>query len=633
MLLKPTLVVKELMVLRGASVAYRARFRKGINIIAGENSSGKSTLLNLLVYALGADVTHWSEHAKLCDRVRVEVELNGRPAVFSREISERSQQGMDIFAGTLDVAERAPVTEWMRYPYRASGSRVSFSQAVFQLLDIPELETETTGRITLHQILRLLYSDQMTPAENIFRSENFDSPTVREAVGRFLFGAYDSEIYANEVRLKALRNELQDVNASLRSLYLILGKVEHSLTLEWVRAERSNLENRLKSVYAEIARLEQEARGAVEALSLRPQEGAFKRVQEIQAEIRDVDQEMGALELEIADSDLFLLGLERKISALQDSSATADVVAEIRYIWCPSCLSRLPDEENGETCRLCKAPFDRERTRRRIVSQMNEIRVQLEQSEGLQKDRRARLVELGQRRQALRQQWADAEATLRRVEASPTSEVRARIRELTEQAGYVRREIEAVDQQATLIQQLDEMSKRKEEISAGIAHLEDRNDRLRATEQERLAKGYREVADETVLFLKSDLPRQDSFQNPRIVNFSFEKDRISIDGQSYFSASSTVLLKNSFLAGFLFAAARDANFRHLRITILDTLEDKGMEPERSQNFQRLLVDRSAELEADHQLIFATAMVAPEFVGSELIVGEFSTHDQRTLQIG
>src|SRR3954451_24208339 len=101
MLFEPTLIVRELVILRGTNEAYRAKFRRGVNIISGENSSGKSTILNLLAYGLGADITHWSEHAKLCDRVRVEVEANGKPAVFSREIAERSQQGMDIFGGTM----------------------------------------------------------------------------------------------------------------------------------------------------------------------------------------------------------------------------------------------------------------------------------------------------------------------------------------------------------------------------------------------------------------------------------------------------------------------------------------------------------------------------------------------------
>jgi predicted nucleic acid-binding Zn-ribbon protein len=635
MLFEPTLIVRELLVTRGEYIAYREHFRKGVNIISGENSSGKSTLLNLLVYGLGADVSHWSEHAKLCDRVRVEVELNGKPAVFSREISDRPQQPMDIFGGTLEEAEAAPISEWHRYPYKSSQSKHSFSQAIFRLLDVPELETETTGKITIHQILRLLYSDQMTPAENIFRAENFDSPTVREAIGRFLLGAYDTEIYANELRLKALRGDLQTVSGSLTSLYKILGTVKHSLTLEWAAAERTGLSQRLERVYADIADLEgriQENSSSEDGYSLEPQRDAYQRVRELQQQLGSIDEEINSLELEVADSQLFITDLGRKIAALQDSSSTAEAVAGIRYVWCPSCFSRLPDEDDGDVCRLCKVPFDKDRMRSRIVSQMNEMRIQLEQSQTLQRSRAEALNGLERRREEVRGAWARAQAELQRVRRAPTTEARDRLRKLTESAGYLRREIDEIEQKAALIEQLDQLSRQKEELSAEIARLEDRNERLRASEQERLLAAYKKVADETVWFLRHDLPRQDSFERATSVNFSFEKDRTSIDGQSYFSASSTVLLKNSLLCGFLFAAARDPSFRHFRFAILDTLEDKGMEPERSQNFQKLLVDRSQDVTGDHQLIFATAMIAPELANSEYVIGEFSTHDERTLAI-
>lgn len=631
MLFEPTLIVRELAVLRGTKDAYRGKFKSGVNIITGENSSGKSTILNLLAYGLGADITHWSEHAKLCDRVRVEVEVNGKPAVFSREIVEKSQQGMDIFAGTMAAAELAPADEWMRFPYRSSQSKISFSQAVFQLLNLPELETETTGKITLHQIFRLLYSDQMTPAESLFRTEIFDSPNVREAIGRLLFGAYAPEIYVNELELRQLRSELQETSASLKSLYAILGHVEHSLTTEWAEAERVNLETRLKDLHQEIAEIENSAIDQND-LSLAPQQRALQGVQESQKQIAAIDNEIASVELEAADSEVFIKGLDRKIVALQDSSATAEVVSEIHYVWCPSCFGKLPEQSDGVSCRLCKSPFDMERTRRRIVSQMNELRIQLEQSVMLQKERADRISKLRERRLNAQQTWESAKADLRRHFVMPTSEARAQLRRMTEEVGYVRRQIEGVDEKAAFIRKIDELAGRREFLTTQIANLEDKNARLRATEQNRLAKAYSEVADQTVWFLKQDLPRQDSFKDPKVVEFSFEKDKISIDGQSYFSASSTVLLKNSFLAGFLFAAAEDGDFRHFRLAILDTLEDKGMEPARSQNFQRLLVQRSEEVPASHQLIFATAMVAPEFLGTEYIVGAHSTHDDRTLLI-
>ena len=46
-----------------------------VNIIRGENSSGKSTILNFIFYGLGADLSEWSEAARRCSRVVIEAEL------------------------------------------------------------------------------------------------------------------------------------------------------------------------------------------------------------------------------------------------------------------------------------------------------------------------------------------------------------------------------------------------------------------------------------------------------------------------------------------------------------------------------------------------------------------------------
>jgi hypothetical protein len=202
MLFEPTLLVREVAIYRGTGYAYRGSFHEGVNIISGENSSGKSTILSLIVYGLGADISSWSEHAKLCDRVSVEVALNNHVVTLSRLISPQAGQPMDIFPGTLAAAEAAAPTQWFRYPYRTSSSRESFSQAMFHLLNIPELETESSGKLTMHQVLRALYSDQLSAVEKIFRDDNFDSPALREAVGRLLFGAYEADIYANQVKIR-----------------------------------------------------------------------------------------------------------------------------------------------------------------------------------------------------------------------------------------------------------------------------------------------------------------------------------------------------------------------------------------------------------------------------------------------
>lgn len=634
-LFKPTLIIREVAVYRGTSYAYRESLHDGVNIIAGENSSGKSTILSLIVYGLGADISNWSEQAQLCDRVSLEVECNGKVATFSRLISAKSGQPMEIFAGSLEQAEKAPTSEWMRFAYRTSGERESFSQAVFNLLDLPELQTDTSGKLTLHQLLRLMYSDQLSAVDHIFRDENFDSPQLREAIGRFLMGAYDTDIYANQLRIRELDKELAAADATLRGIYALLADVNHSLTLDWAAAERRNVEEQLIRLGEEASRTEAafyEDDGG-DVVSLEPQQRALEAVRAAQKELASVDQEIEGLRLERADSEIFLATLRRKIDALRDSATVAEAISEVEYSWCPACFATLPTHDNSHTCRLCKAPMDEERMRRRVVGQLNELLVQQKQSTSVQADRDRELTELDKQRAATFARWKDAAARLGTASRTPQSDARQKLASLNEQMGYLRRELEEITRQERLIARLDALSTRKADVTAELTRLRDMNERLAATQQERLSNAYRRVERETLALLHHDLPRQDSFEKAESVSFDFKRDAISVDGHTYSSASSTIYLKNALLSSFLAAAAEDPGFRHFRLLILDTIEDKGMEPERSRNFQRLIAERSASLTARHQIIFATAMISPELDNTEYVIGRKSTHAERTLLVG
>ena len=67
--------------------------------------------------------------------------------------------------------------------------------------------------------------------------------------------------------------------------------------------------------------------------------------------------------------------------------------------------------------------------------------------------------------------------------------------------------------------------------------------------------------------------------------------------------------------------------------MIDTIEDKGMEPERSHNFQNQILRVSREAKCEHQIIYATAMISPDLDDEEFLVGRFSTRDEPTLALG
>ena len=66
--------------------------------------------------------------------------------------------------------------------------------------------------------------------------------------------------------------------------------------------------------------------------------------------------------------------------------------------------------------------------------------------------------------------------------------------------------------------------------------------------------------------------------------------------------------------------------------MIDTIEDKGMEPQRSHNFQMLIKEASDATKVEHQIIFATAMIAPALDEDKFTIGKFSTRDDLTINI-
>ncbi len=76
-LFNPNLEVTSLEIFRRGHCVYDEKFHSGLNIIRGENSSGKSTIMDFIFYGLGGDLLdhQWRESALLCDTVVMGVKL------------------------------------------------------------------------------------------------------------------------------------------------------------------------------------------------------------------------------------------------------------------------------------------------------------------------------------------------------------------------------------------------------------------------------------------------------------------------------------------------------------------------------------------------------------------------------
>lgn len=632
---RPSLQVMRLRVERLNHVVYDQLFHPGVNIISGDNSSGKSTIINLLYYSLGGDVTDWSPVSLLCTRVAVEVKANGKVATFGREISEKSGQPMEIFGGTLAEAVEAPFSEWAKYPYRRSEARESFSQAIFRVLQIPEATSENSGNVTVHQMMRLMYADQLSPVGTLFKFEQFDPPSLRETVGRLIFGANDNDLYSNELRIKELLQDFNQVSSELNSIFKILGHIGQVNTKTWISSERHRLEGEASELDREISNVQASIRdeSASSAISLKFQRELYEEVQKFQVKINEQKSAIDALNFEMNDADLFIKDLIAKLQALQDSSMTSNVFGTISFQYCPACYSAIEDGLPAHACHLCKTPFDSERAQARIVKLINDTGRQLKQSRTIQHERDQELEKKRKESVQLNAAWKKASDGLSRVTGTPSTEAGERLRMLQRRGGYVDRQLEDIAQKERLAETLDGLISRKSELNEEISSLRTANDLIAASLKMRLSVAYAEVESSILDMLHSDLPREEAFIHAKSVQFDFGSNKLNVDNESYFSASSRVILRNSFFVGLFAAAARDPSFRHFRLCILDTIEDKGMQDERSHNFQRLIVQVSQAAKTEHQIIFGTSMIAPDLKMEEFMVGHHSTREKRTLALG
>lgn len=628
----PTLAISRLLVTAKGQTALDIEFHQGLNIISGENSSGKSTIMDFLFFGLGGEITDWRERALECDSVFLEVQVNSRPATLHRSVSTKARRPMRIFEGAMKDALNSVVEGWREYPF-ISSSKESFSQVMFAWMNLPKAASDENSSITMHQVLRLLYADQISPIDRIFRAENFDKGIIRQAVGDLLCGAFDDRLYQAKMRLREAENEYSEVSNKLSSIFSALGSFKHSLTPDWLDSERKNLRSALELARKELQEADQAALtgGGNPELSLKDQDEAYESVRNAQLALQSAKERADQIALEMADSGMFIKALEKKLTALRDAEATHQALGSLQFTHCPSCYAPLEALADHE-CVLCKTELDEDRVKGRTLAMIADITLQLKQSRQAQSSRENDHAHAQRKVETAYFSWQEARNRYAHAVGTPSSELNSRAREAAKKVGYLERQIADLDDKAELVNKVADLSEKKEALAAEKSRLQDTIQSAERAQLSRIQRAYTLIAENTKRILRKDLERQDTFHSSDKVTFDFTENRVSVEGESFFSASSMVYLKNAFLTAFLAASLQDKNFRHPRLLMLDTVEDKGMEPERSHNFQRVLQSLSADTDVEHQIIIATAMIAPELAATPLVAGRYLTHERRSLSI-
>lgn len=625
---KPTLILSRLIITKSSGLVYDERFHLGLNVIRGKNSSGKTTIAKAISYGLGGDVKNWTRELLVCDFVISEVIINRQYVTLRRPISKEKNNHMEIYWGNYAESAISELANWEKYPYSTYQNKSGFSKVLFSSFGLPEVKGYQASNLTMHQILRLMYGDQSSPANRIIATEDFDSVITREAIGDLLCGIYSDELFNARIELGKFDKDLSACVSQLNSLYQILGKQHSDLTTLDIEAEIRDAEQRLVELQASID--ERKNKGYIKDSD--PKNIELKKSLKKNKDKLFVNKErIVSLEFDLADSEIFIHELKNKLLCMDDSMMVSEVISSIDYKSCPACFSDLSGQVRKKNeCSLCGSEFHEDSPRVNIHKMRNEIQLQVKESSTLLEGKREELSILLGETQRLKKDVRSLERRYKDVSTDMATSHQKVLQQYYREIGYLDRSIEDLFKNKDIIDQIKTIATTRDQLNLKINELRD----IIAIKSLEQKKQRHEIADklsdEIVKILKQDLDRQDHFSEAEYVIFDFGSNSISVNGESTFSESSTVYLKNAFLLAMLSVSAQDNRVRFPRFLLLDGIENGGMEQERSHNLQRVILGLSDVLEVDHQIIITTAEIAPELEGSAATVGQFYTTENKSL---
>jgi hypothetical protein len=629
--LKPSLSLSRLVVSRHGSIVYDQKFHLGVNIIRGTNSHGKSTVADLIFFALGGDMTKWKQEALTCDFVFAEIRANDATLTLKREIRVERMQSLQIFFGDYESAVKSAVQGWMVFPYKRTEQTESFSQALFRALQMPETTGDGSSNITMHQLLRLIYIDQMTTPDSLLRFQEFDSSLTRRTVVDYLFGVYDNFLYQEQLELREAKRQQEIARGQQNQLEAALDKAEIEIDPVKLKAKLEDLQKKLAETDEQLSK-SQETQQATRVSQKDESAPIVTALTATKKDIYRLNNELQELGLDIEDSQQFISSLEVRLAALDDANVAREVLGSLPLIFCPQCLSPLQTAHEDGTCSLCKQQLDGETTKQQVARMRQEIALQIKESKAILLSKRQILEKHSTAITRLNEQARIQQAEFERLSKTVQTRRDQKTDKLLVEKGSYERGIQDLLQKMKIVEVLASLLNHGRELAKTIQDLEFSIKRRLDNQKTRYFQALDAIQDRTLYLLKNDLLLEEWFRSARSVTIDPDNNTFSVDGRNQFSASSVTYLKNSIHFGILFASLDLDFFRSPRFLLCDNIEDKGMTTERSQNFQRHIVAMSKAAKVEHQIIFTTSMIDPSLDNAEYCIGPNYKDGHKTLNI-
>lgn len=374
------------LILVGINKNYVVPFDSGLNIIYGDSDTGKSSILNLINYCLGASQLDTYEEieskGKYC---LLDLNLLGTRYTIKRDIFN-PKSDIEVYHGGFDTIDDS-FPKYYAPNYTQNAEDGNFSEFLLQAMRIPLIkikeapskEVTKMVKLSFRDIFKYNYLDQDKIGSKKLFGDNFFLIIKLKETFKLMYNVLDGQITELEGRISVLQADKNTLITKNKSVASFLKETQVESLVE-LTEQKELLENHLNTLLDAIKEIDSKIISGSEELNhLR------KEVNDLELEIRQAYQDQNSTELEIKQNIALrneyrndIRKMEATIEALEKFPKIAD-----KELDCPLCdtvvnVSKLKEHFNNTDTKSIKGELN---SLKRRMRDLDSIYINLKESE------------------------------------------------------------------------------------------------------------------------------------------------------------------------------------------------------------------------------------------------------------
>lgn len=602
-----------------------------INLVLGENTLGKSTLIKSIVYALGGEEiygkltynsTHFPEVMKrindekiILNEVYLELKKDDTYTVIVRNALNR-HDSVKVYVETKidDIKEESNPNYYRISKSVGIEANDLFQEYLFQLFDFPYL-------LNAESNLALLYIQNLMPLFIIpqtgwgdIQSNNpyYNVKEVKQKAFEVIMGFNDIKNFEEKISLKIKKDKKKGLVIQKKKFIEAI-EIYNSKTI----LENAELVDKLQNELDEllIKKENMESSQLSNSNSLAQLKNKYLELNNIH---RKNIFKKDMLEREIKDYKSYINSLELEILKIDKLNNAKKLISHLPIKQCPHCFNEVDylnkSERNGNNCMLCGSEFEKRKnsTNDEIFSYLKDEKKDFVSILNLKKKELDKIIS---KIDIVELDIKESKMLINSVELNLKPQLLDELHIVSSEIGRSQSELIALEKEKNILLKIESIERNIIQLNSEIKKIEDNLKAINKEDNDKMKFEDFESNFKDIL-LELDFLK-DGFDDKKLEEANKKYfDRIYIDSNSYYpkidnqnlynitSSSGFIRIILSYYLALLKTSFSHKTMNHPRILIMDEPKQQNLDDKTYKKLTNYLLEFK-KLNSNFQVIFAS----------------------------